>query len=65
MSATTRTWIVGTALMLAGVVLIAVGAAAPAPEVTVALPATGAALLGGGLAAVLLAQLGLRGAAGR
>jgi uncharacterized membrane protein len=65
MSATTRTWILGTALMLAGIVMIVVGAVASAVEVTVALPATGAALLAGGLVAVLLGQPGIRAAAGR
>jgi len=34
-------------------------------DVTVALPATGAALLAGGLVAVLLGQPGIRAAAGR
>jgi len=65
MSTTTRTWIVGTALMLAGIVMIAAGALASAPEVTVALPAAGAALLGGGLVAALLGQLGFRDAGAR
>ena len=65
MSTTTRTWIMGTALMLAGIVMIVVGAVASAVEVTVALPAAGAALLAGGLVAVLLGQPGIRAAAGR
>ena len=65
MSTTTRMWIVGSALMLAGIVMIAVGAGSSAVEVTVALPAAGAALLGGGLVAVLLGQLGVRGATAR
>lgn len=56
MNAETRVWIVGAAVMVAGIALIVVGAVASVPELVVALPATGAGLLGAGLVAVLVKQ---------
>lgn len=54
MNADIRSWIVAGALIVAGTVMIAVGAAIEAAEVRAALPATGGALIAGGLASALM-----------
>jgi drug/metabolite transporter (DMT)-like permease len=50
----TRIWIVGGALIVAGVVMAVVGASIDVREVQVAVPAMGAALVAGGLTTLLV-----------
>lgn len=54
MNTTTRIWIVGGCVLAAGIVLIVIGALSSIAAVTTALSASGAGLVAGGLAAVLV-----------
>lgn len=49
-----RVWTIGGALIVAGTVMAAVGASIDVAEVRTALPAMGAALVAGGLTAILV-----------
>lgn len=55
----TRIWTIAGALIIAGVVMAAIGASMSVPEVRAALPAMGAALTASGLT-FLLVRLPLR-----
>jgi hypothetical protein len=54
MKESTRAWIIGGSLIVAGVIVTATGASMDSVEVRAALPAMGAALTTAGLTAVLL-----------
>ncbi len=54
MKGTTRIWLVGGALILAGAVMAAIGASIDLPDVRSALPAMGGALVAAGLTTLLV-----------
>lgn len=54
MTSAARIWIVGSALLIAGVVMVLVGVRTSGAEVTIALSSTGAALAASGITTVLV-----------
>ncbi len=54
MSSNTRIWLLGSALLVAGIVMVVMGSRIDVAEVTVALASVGAALTASGITTVLV-----------